>query len=80
MPSQMFSGCNSLQKLILGEKFDFDGNGTVTAVTTLPNPGKVDGQSAMWYNAANGTYYAANEIPEMTAATYVAAVKPADNG
>ncbi len=78
--SQMFSGCNSLQKLILGEKFDFDGNGTVTAVATLPNPGKVDGQSAMWYNAANGTYYAANEIPEMTAATYVAAVKPADNG
>ena len=74
--SQMFSGCNNLQKLVLSDKFDFDGNGTVTATATLPNPGKVDGQTAMWYNAANDTYYAASEIPEKTSATYVAAIPP----
>ena len=74
-----FNGVNSLEKLILGENFVFDGNGTVTAVATLPNPVKIDGQAAVWYNEANGTYYTADEIPE-GAATYIAVVKPAENG
>ncbi len=78
---QMFSGCNSLQKLILGANFDFDGNGTVTAVCALPNPGEIDGAATKWYNAANDTYYAASEIPEPedVAMTYVAAVSPAQS-
>ena len=71
-----FSGVNSLEKLILGENFDFDGNGTVSHKATLPNSGKIDGQTTLWYNEANDTYYAANEIPDGTAATYIAAVKP----
>ena len=76
---QTFNGVNSLEKLILGENFVFDGNGTVTAVATLPNPGSIDGQAAVWYNEANGTYYTADQIPE-GAATYIAVVKPAENG
>ena len=76
--SQMFSGVNSLEKLILGENFDFDGDGTVSATVSLPNPVKIDGQETKWYNAANDTYYVASEIPAETAATYVAAVPPAN--
>ncbi len=73
-----FSGMNSLEKLVLGENFDFDGNGTVTHVAKLPSPAKIDGQATKWYNAENDTYYAASEIPDHTAATYVAAVPPAN--
>ena len=76
--SQTFSGLNSLEKLTLGENFDFDGNGTVKAKATLPNPAAIDGVDTKWYNAENDTYYAASEIPEKTAATYVAAVPPAN--
>ena len=74
--SQMFGGVKSLKKLTLGEKFDFDGNGSVTAKATLPNSAAIDGVTSKWYNAANDTYYAASEIPELTAATYVAAIPP----
>ena len=77
--SLTFSGCNSLQKLILGENFVFDGDGTASAVCKLPNPGKIDGQTTVWYNEANDTYYTADQIPE-GAATYIAVVKPAENG
>jgi hypothetical protein len=62
--------------LILGENFDFDGNGTVSHTCSLPNPGKIDGQTTVWYNAENDTYYAASEIPDETVATYIAVVKP----
>ena len=72
--SLMFSGLNSIEKLTLGQYFDFDGDGTVTAKATLPNLAAIDGQAAKWYNAANNTYYDAAEIPELTAATYVAAI------
>jgi surface protein len=70
----MFSGAGSLQKLVLGEKFSFKGNGKAAPVS-FPNPGAVDGQAAVWYNAENDSYYAASEIPEGVAATYVAAPK-----
>lgn len=63
-------------KLVLGENFDFDGNGTVSSVANLPDPAKIGGQTTKWYNAENDTYYTASEIPEKTAATYVAAVAP----
>ena len=82
--SAMFSGAGSLQKLTLGADFDFNGDGSITTTSgslpSLPNPAPIDGQPTVWYNAANDTYYTASEIPEETAATYIAVVKPADNG
>ena len=72
----MFSGVNSLQKLTLGEKFSFDGNGKAATVS-FPKPAAIDGQAAVWYDAQRNVYYTAGEIPEGVAATYVAAVKPA---
>ena len=78
---QFLSGVNGLTKLTLGANFDFDGDGTANRVT-LPNPGDIDGQVAKWYNEANGTYYAASNIPEPQpeddAVTYVAAIPPAN--
>ena len=66
----MFSGVNSLEKLILGPDFSFDGDGKVTEnKAVLPAP--VGG--GKWYNADSGDAYLASEIPELTAATYVAA-------
>jgi len=74
----MFSNTNNLQTLIIGKDFDFNGNSDSNAPVRLPNPGNVDGQSAMWYNAANDTYYNAADIPEPNGVTvtYVAAVPP----
>jgi len=72
----MFSGVTGLEKLILGANFDFNGNSDSNSPVSLPSPAAIDGQAASWYNEANGTYYAAGEIPEKTAATYIAAVKP----
>ena len=78
---QMFDNCPNLQKLTLGENFSFDANGNVTNyLVKLPNPGMIDGQTTVWYNADTGVYYTAAEIPEKVAATYIAVVKPADNG
>ena len=76
--SQMFANCSNLQKLSLGAEFSFNANGNVTTANTvsLPDPGKIDGQTTVWYNAANDTYYTAAEIPEKTAATYIAVVQP----
>ena len=73
----MFNGMTSLEELTLGANFCFTGNGTAAAVT-LPNPAAIDGQATKWYNAETGEYYDASEIPEKTAATYVAAVPPAN--
>ena len=72
----MFSNMTSLEKLVLGADFSFDGDGKVTTESykvSLPNPAKIDGNETKWYNAANDTYYTASGIPEKTAATYVAA-------
>ncbi len=72
----MFAGVTGLEKLILSDSFDFNGNSDSNRPVSLPSPAAIDGQAASWYNEANGTYYAAGEIPEKTAATYIAAVKP----
>ena len=76
----MFSGCNNLTKLTLGEDFVFSGDGSIPAThyPKFPSPAAIDGQAAVWYNAEADTYYTASEIPEKTAATYVAAVAPAN--
>lgn len=70
----MFSSVNSLQKLVLGEKFSFDGNGKAASVS-FPAPASVEGSDGKWYDAETGVGYLPSEIPEGTEATYVA-VKP----
>ena len=79
----MFANMTSLEKLVLGENFSFDGDGKVTTAgykCVLPNPAPIDGQATKWYNAETDTYYDASEIPQHTdkAVTYVAAVPPAN--
>lgn len=76
----MFNCMYSIEKLTLGENFNFTGNGTVTEANQvkLPAPVDVNGSPAKWYNAENGLYYTPQEIPAETAATYVAAVEPAN--
>ena len=78
--SSTFAGMNSVEKIILGPNFRFAGNGQVEEQhqPKFPNPAPINGQATMWYNAANGTYYTAAEIPEPNGetVTYVAAVPP----
>lgn len=64
----MFSSCGSLEKLTLGENFTRFGNGTVQSgnYAYFPTPA-----SGYWYNAETGQAYLPEEIPDLTAATYV---------
>ena len=67
------TGCNSLEKVILGAKFSFDGDGSFTQWTfEMPSATNVAGWDGHWYNAETGAAYLPSEIPEETAATYVA--------
>lgn len=62
----MFFGCTSLQKIILGPKFTFQGNGTADPSYHGTLPETADGN---WYTR-DRTAYAYNETPNDTAATY----------
>ncbi len=73
------TGCNSLEKIILSENFSFDGDGSFTKWTfEMPSATNVNGWDGYWYNAETGVAYLPGEIPEETAATYVA-VNPSAN-
>ena len=74
----MFNGTKSLQKLILGEKFVFSGDGSIPAThyPKFPNPAAKEGYTAKWQNVETGVVYDASEIPEEVAATYVAHYTP----
>lgn len=66
----MFSGTTKLQKIILGENFSFNGDGTCQpAMFTTPSAELIEGADGHWY-AVDGTAYTASEIPNRTAATY----------
>ena len=69
----MFNGTKSLQKLILGEKFVFSGDGSIPAANypKFPNPAAKEGYVAKWQNADTKQLYLASEIPGGVAATYV---------
>ena len=63
-----------LEKIILGENFSFNGDGTTTVaenIAVLPTPSAelIEGANGNWYTA-DGTAYTASEIPNRTAATY----------
>ena len=73
----------SLKKLILGENFSFDGDGKVTTdyyKVILPSPAAKEGYIGKWQNVETGVVYDASEIPEETAATYVAYYEYASKG
>ena len=70
---KMFNGTTGLQKLILGEKFVFSGDGSIPAThyPQFPNPAAKEGYVAKWQNADTKQLYLASEIPGGVAATYV---------
>ena len=76
---RMFSGMNSLEKMTLSADFSFDGDGKVTTESykvIIPAPAAKDGFVAKWQNVDTGVTYLPSEVPEETAATYVAYYEP----
>jgi surface protein len=69
-----FVGPVKLEKLIIGENFSFDGNGTVKPEyqVKLPAPAAKEGYTAKWRNVETGELFDASQIPEKVAATYEA--------
>jgi len=79
---RMFSGMNSLEKMTLSADFSFDGDGKVTTESykvIIPAPAAKDGFVAKWQNVDTGVTYLPSEVPEETAATYVAYYEPIAN-
>ena len=74
---RFLSGCTKLEKITFGPYFDYDGIGNCPASYkfSMPAASGVEGWDGYWYNAETGEAFAPSEIPEYTAATYVA-VKP----
>jgi len=74
---RFLSGCTGLEKITFGPNFDFDGIGNCPNdyKFSMPAASGVEGWDGYWYNAETGEAFAPSEIPEYTAATYVA-VKP----
>ena len=69
----MFYNMRSLEKITLGEKFSFNGDGTTTSsIAVLPTP-----TSGYWYTK-DGKAYAPNAIPNRTAAVYYAVLPTSD--
>ena len=77
MLQELLNGCTGLEKVTFGPYFSFDGDGTAPEARTFKmiSATDVDGWDGKWYNADTGVGYLPSEIPEETAATYVA-VKP----
>ena len=73
---RFLSGCNKLEKITFGANFDYDGVGCSDEYRfVMPSASGVEGWDGNWYNATTGEAFAPADIPEKTAATYVA-VKP----
>lgn len=73
--SGIFSYCYSLKKIILGDKFSFNGNGSVTgsniAQIPTPNSSYVDGADGNWYDV-HGNVIAPSAVPDKTFGVYYA--------
>jgi surface protein len=71
---RFLSGCNKLEKITFGPNFSFDGMGNCPDGYKLGMPAAtgVAGWDGKWYNAETGVGYLPSEIPECTAATYLA--------
>lgn len=77
---QMFQGCHSLRQITLGSKFSFAG-GSTSRLCDLPTPDPtyIPGATGKWQAVDSGTVakpkgsvYAASEVPNNVAETYVA--------
>ena len=75
---RFIDNCTGLEKITFGPYFDYDGVGCAEQYKfVMPAATGVEGWDGKWYNAETGVGYLPSEIPEMTAATYVA-VNPAN--
>jgi surface protein len=75
----MMNNMPKLEKVTFGPYFSFTGDGTAPAgyVFKMSAATGVEGWDGKWYNVDTGVGYLPSELPEMTAATYVA-VNPAN--
>ena len=77
----MFTGCSSLEKLILSENFTRFGNGSIDsqyhAYFPTPSSGSIDGADGNWY-MFDYAHYAPNDVPDLTAGTYYSSIKLVD--
>ncbi len=71
---RFLNGCTSLEKITFGPYFDFDGIGNCPDgyKFSMPSASNVEGWDGKWYNVETGVGYLPSELPEKTAATYVA--------
>ena len=70
---RFITGCTGLEKITFGPYFDFDGVGCADGYKfVMPAATGVEGWDGKWYNAETGVGYLPSEIPECTAATYLA--------
>ena len=74
MFQRFLDGCSKLEKITFGPNFSFDGMGNCPDGYKLGMPAAtgVAGWDGKWYNAETGVGYLPSEIPECTAATYLA--------
>lgn len=70
--TDMFSNMYRLEKITLGEKFSFTGNGTTSCVLPTPDPEYINNADGYWYNEQTGVAYTPQNVPSNVAATYVA--------
>ena len=75
--SSMFSQMNSLEKVTLGSKFNFNGDGSTSAVLPTPSSAYIPNADGKWYTA-DGRSYAPAKIPNKTADTYYASKELAE--
>ncbi len=67
--SNMFYHCYNLQEVTLGKKFSFVGT---DGYLPVPSGTYITDATGLWYNKATKVGYAPEDIPNKTAATYVA--------
>ncbi len=65
----MFRGCNVLQQVIIGEKFEFKG---LNSWLPEPDSNYISGATGLWYDMETDIGYAPSEVPDKKAATYSA--------
>lgn len=75
--SFMFSGCDALRGVSLGERFFFEGAGS-SRICSLPEPSG-DGLTGRWVSSVDGAAYAPSEVPSGVAATCTAQTSGADS-
>lgn len=70
--SLMFNNNYKLERVILGENFSFNGDGTCTAKAILPTPNNehIPNTKGLWYNEETLEQYESADIPNRTVATY----------